>query len=143
MYNKITEKWTWEQFEIDYLKENFNKRSNQLLASQLDRKPAAIAMKIKRLGLVRENTDNIGQFKQGNKLRPDFAINTVSTMCFKGKPTKMIKTVNGWKNYAVYNYEQNVCKIPKGYCIKFIDGNEDNTDVSNIKIVSKKNKNKI
>lgn len=143
MYNKITEKWTWEQFEIDYLKENFNKRSNQLLASQLDRKPAAIAMKIKRLGLVRENTDNIGQFKQGNKLRPDFAINTVSTMNFKGKPTKMIKTVDGWKNYAVYNYEQNVGKIPKGYCIKFIDGNEDNTDASNIKIVSKKNKNKI
>lgn len=143
MYNKKTTKWSWEDFEIEYLKENYNKRSNQLIAIQLDRKPAAIAMKLKRLGLSRENEDNIGQFKKGNKLRPNFPIDTISTMNFKGKPTQMIKTVDGWKNYNVYSIEQSMGKIPKGYCIKYIDGNENNTDLSNIKIVPKKNINKL
>ncbi len=141
-YIKKNDKWAWAQYEIDYLVEFYNKRSNQQLSIQLGREPAAIAMKLKRLKLVRDNRDNHGQFKQGNKLHPEAITGSTSTMYLGGKKVLMLKIEDGtWKNAAIRNYELANGTIPKGYCLKHIDGNYTNVNLSNLQLVPKRRKN--
>ena len=140
-YIKKSEKWAWDQYEIDYLTQFYNTRSIEQLSIQLGRKPAAIAMKLKRLNLYREDRGNHGQFKHGNKLRKEAAINSTSIMTLGGKDVLMIKTLDGWKNAATNAYESSNGSIPKGYCLKHLDGNYNNIQLSNLKLVPKRRKN--
>ena len=56
----------------------------------------------------------------------------------RGNVRIKIAQPNKWVRKHIYIYEQHYGKIPKGKVIVFLDGNKQNCDIKNLKLVDKK-----
>lgn len=152
-------KWTQEQ--VDVLIKEYPTTKNKILVEKINKSEASISQKARKLG-VKKSADyvNPSLFKKGHKTynkgvkMPIETYNKLRcTMFQKGhkinkssdvgteritKDFVVIKTESGeWKQKQVHIYEQNFGKIKKGEVVKFLDGNNRNFELSNLKCVSR------
>lgn len=78
------------------------------------------------------------RFKKGDKPVNKEPIGTITIRTQEGEKKSWIKIAEGeWKQYHHYVYEQHHPKIVEEHLVIFIDGNSQNFDISNLKMVSK------
>lgn len=124
--------WTSEQ--LDFLKLNYDKMSYPQIAKHIGKKPVAVSVKAMRMGLVKPETNNKGNFKkdhQRNQTVPEHTVQRVK----KGNTHIMrIKIGRNWEYYHRHVWEMANGTIPPGYNIYFKDGNSENCELSNLEL---------
>lgn len=80
------------------------------------------------------------RFKKGNASYRTKKEGTIKVWKKSGKRSKrvMMKNTEGkWVCYAKHVYEKQNGKIPKGYVLRFKDGNQENCSIDNLKIITR------
>lgn len=135
-----TRKWTQE--EIDKLIELFPDHTTIEIAKVIDRSLGAIRSKGLSMGL-RKTDEWLSERARNNKIS---RANLVGNFPFPAGSERVnvngtisIKTPNGeWMLKHHYVYTQTHGTIPDGHIIKFKDGNPKNCDISNLKLITRK-----
>lgn len=125
--------------DIDYIAKNLDK-GNKELGEILGRSADAIKDKMKSLGLKRTPEEvtalrrayNSSHFKKGS-LPHNYKGGTMHADGYIVKPLGEGKQ----RLEHVHNWEQINGPLPRGYCLRCVDGNRKNTDASNWKLISR------
>lgn len=133
--------------DINFLKSNFKVMGNKELGMSLNRSADSIKDKLKRLKLKRTTNEvtallkrpNKAHFKVGSKPHNTKAVQFISLKkCLNGVFYYQIKLAdNHWQLYHRYLWEKQYGKIKKDTIISFVDGNQMNCVLENLKCISK------
>lgn len=127
--------------EIEFIKNNLDK-GNKELGEILGRSADSVKDRMQRSGFKRTKKqikvlykqNNSGQFKKGklphNYKRGWFYSKDGYIVLSVGKSKQRLK--------HLYNWEQINGPLPKGYCLRCVDGNKLNTNPSNWKLITRK-----
>ena len=140
------------EYEKQYIKDNYLKQSIYQIADILNRSRETIRYFVKKEGLVRSkdikikrrrshvfphNKSKSTRFKKGCKAVSAKPIGFISEIKRRGKTWKNIKvSEKKWQLYHEYVWEQHNGKMPERHFVKFKDGNQLNTDISNLYLES-------
>lgn len=161
----MSKKNKWTKYEIDYLKENYNKLSAASIAKKLHRPISSVFSKAHALGLKKDKAifdnpkPNQTSFKKGNKTwnKGTKGLTGANRTSFKkgnvphntkqigeiwireriGEKYKWIKTENGAMLLHRHLWEREHGKIPKNHVVIFKDGDSMNCTIENIECISR------
>lgn len=86
-----------------------------------------------------KRNENLGRFKKGHNGTRTKSIG-YEFIDKEGYTHIKIKEPNIWVKKQKYIYEKHYGKIPKGYCVMFLDQNKQNFDIENLILVRNKDK---
>jgi len=137
----------WKEHEYQYLIDNYETKTCTEIAEVLNRTPAAVktvagkVLKLKKSDEAKRliaKRSNAGQFSAGRlpiNTQHDFAISTRSTRGVKSKWIRI--ALNKWQQLHHYNWLKAGNEIPKGFLLRFKDGNPLNCEAENLYLVQR------
>ncbi|HRH59169.1 MAG TPA: HNH endonuclease signature motif containing protein [Chitinophagaceae bacterium] len=137
----------WTPAEDEYLEENYELLTRKELAADLRTTETIIKERLKKLKITKSGASISRQFKRKNSgqfIKGQLPHNTLRDGIIsirkdeRGKEYAFIRTSqNKWVHLHRYNWEKENGPVPKGFILRFKDGDTLNPDVSNLQLITK------